>query len=115
MRRERRGVSSGQRIAVLLENCAYPQDTRGRNEAESLAGAGFEGTVIAPRGPGQPARERVAGVEVRRFRIRWASGSTASYLIEYAIAHAQLIARAVVAIAGGIDALHINGPPDTLT
>lgn len=100
---------------MLLENCTYPQDTRVRNEAESLAVAGHEVLVIAPRGPGQPARERVCGVEVRRYRIRWASGSTASYVVEYAIAHLQLIARAILAIAaGGVDAMHINGPPDTL-
>lgn len=114
MKRERGGVGPRRRIAVLLENCTYPQDTRVRNEAESLVGAGHEVLVIAPRGPGQPARERVSGVEVQRYRIRWASGSTASYLIEYAIAHLQLITRAIIAIAGGMDAMHINGPPDTL-
>jgi glycosyltransferase involved in cell wall biosynthesis len=99
---------------VLLENCTYPQDTRVRNEAESLAAAGHEVVVIAPRGPGQAAQEQVGAVLVRRFRVRWASGTLFSYLLEYAIAHAQLIVRAMRELLAGADTLHINGPPDTL-
>ena len=40
---------------MLLENNPYPQDVRVRNEAESLAAAGHEVTVLAPRSAGQPA------------------------------------------------------------
>ena len=89
----RRSVS--QRVVILLENFTYPQDTRVRNEAESLAAAGHQVTVLAPRGPGQSARERIEGVEVRRYRIVWAEGSPWSYLLEYGIAHAQLLARSL--------------------
>ncbi len=108
----RRSVS--QRVVILLENFTYPQDTRVRNEAESLAAAGHQVTVLAPRGPGQSARERIEGVEVRRYRIVWAEGSPWSYLLEYGIAHVQLLARSLVALARGADVLHFNGPPDTL-
>ncbi|HXC45418.1 MAG TPA: glycosyltransferase family 4 protein [Solirubrobacteraceae bacterium] len=99
---------------ILLENFTYPQDTRVRNEAESLAAAGHQVTVLAPRGPGQCARERIAGVDVRRYRTVWADGSPRSYLLEYGIAHAQLLARSLMALIGGADVLHFNGPPDTL-
>jgi glycosyltransferase involved in cell wall biosynthesis len=37
-----------------------------------------------------------------------------SYLAEYAVAHAQLIARALIALAQGARVLHFHGPPDTL-
>ncbi|HEY5287243.1 MAG TPA: glycosyltransferase family 4 protein [Solirubrobacteraceae bacterium] len=99
---------------ILLENFTYPQDTRVRNEAESLAAAGHRVTVLAPRGPGQSARERIEGVAVQRYRIVWAEGSPWSYLLEYGIAHAQLLARSLVALVRGADVLHFNGPPDTL-
>jgi glycosyltransferase involved in cell wall biosynthesis len=99
---------------ILLENFTYPQDTRVRNEAESLAGAGHRVTVLAPRAPGQSARERIEGVEVRRYRTVWAEGSPWSYLLEYGVAHAQLLARSLVALVRGVDVLHFNGPPDTL-
>jgi glycosyltransferase involved in cell wall biosynthesis len=103
-----------QRIVILLENFTYPQDTRVRNEAESLAATGHRVTVIAPRGPGQSSRERLRGVEVRRYRTVWARNSPSSYLLEYGIAHLQLLARSLIALLGGVDTLHFNGPPDTL-
>jgi glycosyltransferase involved in cell wall biosynthesis len=103
-----------QRIVMLLENFTYPEDTRVRNEAESLVAAGHRVTVLAPRGPGQVARERLRGVEVRRYRIVWAGNSPWSYVLEYGIAHLQLLARSLAALVRGADTLHFNGPPDTL-
>jgi glycosyltransferase involved in cell wall biosynthesis len=103
-----------QRVTILLENFTYPEDTRVRNEAESLAAAGRQVTVLAPRGPGQSAREQLRGVQVRRYRIVWADDSAWSYLLEYGIAHAQLLARSLVEIVRGADVLHLSGPPDTL-
>jgi glycosyltransferase involved in cell wall biosynthesis len=70
--------------------------------------------VISPRGPGQPARERLQGVAVRRYRTVWASGSPWSYASEYGVAHAQLLMRSLAALIGGARTLHFNGPPDTL-
>jgi len=99
---------------MLLENNPYPQDTRVRNEAESLAEAGLSVTVLAPRGDAQTAHEWINGVEVRRYRLVWAGKSSLSYLVEYAIAHVQLLSRALIALARGAGVLHFHGPPDTL-
>jgi glycosyltransferase involved in cell wall biosynthesis len=101
-------------VVMLLENNPYPQDTRVRNEAESLVEAGFRVTVVAPRGRAQTASGWVNGVEVCRYRTLWAGRSPLSYVAEYAIAHLQLIARALVALAQGARVLHFHGPPDTL-
>ncbi len=101
-------------VVVLLENLTYPRDTRVRNEAESLVGAGHRVTVLAPRGRGEPSRELVRGVEVRRYRTVWAGRSPWSYALEYGVAHVQLTARSLAALVRGADTLHLNGPPDTL-
>ena len=101
-------------IVMLLENLTYPEDTRVRNEAESLLAAGHRVTVIAPRGSGQASREHVRGVDVRRYRTIWAGRSPWSYALEYGIAHVQLIARALLELSLGAGTLHLNGPPDTL-
>jgi glycosyltransferase involved in cell wall biosynthesis len=103
-----------QRIVMLLENFTYPADTRVRNEAESLASAGHHVTVLAPRGDDQCSRERLRGVEIRRYRTVWAGRSPWTYLLEYGIAHLQLTVRSLVALLRGADTLHLNGPPDTL-
>lgn len=107
-------TSRPQQIVILLENFTYPQDTRVRNEAESLAGAGHKVTVVAPRGPRQTAREHVRGVDVLRYRTVWANRSAWSYALEYGVAHAQLLGRSLSAIRQGARTLHFNGPPDTL-
>ena len=39
---------TGKRVLLLLENSYYPRDARVRREAESLAEAGYEVTVICP-------------------------------------------------------------------
>lgn len=109
-----RAGSGPRRIVMLLENFTYPEDTRVRNEAESLTAAGHRVTVLAPRGRGQASRECLRGVQVRRYRTVWAGRSPWSYALEYGVAHAQLLSRAIVALARGADTLHLNGPPDTL-
>jgi glycosyltransferase involved in cell wall biosynthesis len=103
-----------QRVTILLENFTYPEDTRVRNEAESMAGAGHRVTVLAPRGPGQSAREQLHGVQIQRYRTVWADDSPWSYLMEYGIAHVQLLARSFVQLLRGADVLHLSAPPDTL-
>ena len=103
-----------QRVVMLLENFPYPQDTRVRYEAESLAAAGHHVTLLAPRGRGQPARERLRGVEVRRYWTVCAGRSQRSYAVEYGIAHVQLLARSLAALALGARTLHLHAPPDTL-
>jgi glycosyltransferase involved in cell wall biosynthesis len=99
---------------MLLENNPYPQDTRVRNEAESLAASGLSVRVLAPRAAGQPASARINGVEVRRFRAFRARGSKFSYALEYAVAHLQLCSRALAALVRGARVVHFHGPPDTL-
>jgi hypothetical protein len=115
MSRRSAGAPKGPRVTMLLENDLYPQDVRVRDEADSLRDAGWSVHVIAPRGEGQPARETVDGVSVERFRLHMDhEGGIGALLAEYAVAHLQLYARGVRALARGADVLHLHNPPDTL-
>ena len=60
-------ASVGRRVLMLLENEPYPQDNRVRQEARTLAAAGYRVSVICPMEPGQPWREMLDGVRVYRF------------------------------------------------
>ncbi len=99
---------------MALENQPYPRDVRVRAEAEALVRAGHEVCVLAPRAPGEPRRDRVAGVGVRRFRAPEATGGALGFVAEYAVAHAALVAMAARELARGADVLHLHNPPDTL-
>lgn len=101
-------------VVMLLENNGYPRDVRPRREAESLVAAGYRVTVIAPREPGEPARDEVGGVRVWRFRLPQVASGAVAIVVEYLIANVQLMARASVALARGADIVHLHNPPDTL-
>lgn len=101
-------------VVMLLENNGYPRDVRPRREAESLTEAGFNVTVIAPLDSGQPRRETVNGVHVRRFWLPSARDGITGLLAEYVVANLQLIARGIAALARGADVIHLHNPPDTL-
>jgi glycosyltransferase involved in cell wall biosynthesis len=106
---------AGERITMLLENCSYPDDVRVRHEAESLVAGGHQVEVIAPRANGQPRREQLRGVDVRRFR-RGGGGrqGTAQLVVEYASATLALHAAAIRSFVRGSSVLHLHNPPDTL-
>jgi glycosyltransferase involved in cell wall biosynthesis len=102
------------RIAMLLENNAYPADVRVRREAESLVRAGHEVCVLAPRDPGQPRTEVVEGVRVRRFRLPPARGGKLGFVLEYLTAALALHAGALRELLRGATVLHLHNPPDIL-
>jgi glycosyltransferase involved in cell wall biosynthesis len=104
-----------ERVTMLLENNPYPQDIRVRQEAESLVAAGHTVEVIAPRGRDQAARERVNGVDVRRFRsIGLARQNAWAVLLEYVVAIVALHLAAVRALLRGSTVIHLHNPPDLL-
>jgi glycosyltransferase involved in cell wall biosynthesis len=111
---ERRPAGRRRKVVMLLENFPYPQDVRVRNEAEALAGAGHEVTVLAPRAPGQPARDSIAGVRIQRYRLPVSGGGMLGFLLEYAVAHLQLFSRGLWRLLRGADVVHLHNPPDTL-
>lgn len=98
---------------MLLENNPYPHDVRVRSEAESLVRAGHRVTVVAPRGAGQPRRERVRGVDVVRFRLIDGSGRGAlGFALEYGVAALALHVAALRELLRGATVLHLHNPPD---
>lgn len=101
-------------VVMLLENNPFPQDVRVRNEARSLVSAGYRVTVVAPRGKGQPRREVVEGVDIRRFKLRSATGRSVAFVREFVAASWRMHLAALRALIGGADVLHLHNPPDTL-
>lgn len=103
------------RVVMLFEANPYPQDVRLRMEAESLAAAGYAVEVVVPRDRGQPRRERVNGVDVRRFTAFDGSAHGAKgFLVEYVLAAVGLHWAALTAMLRGASVLHVHNPPDLL-
>jgi glycosyltransferase involved in cell wall biosynthesis len=99
---------------ILVENLPVPMDRRTWQEATTLAAAGWDVTVIGPRGAGamRPLRADLDGIEVLRYPQRAASG-LAGYLAEYL--PSMVLTAAWLAWTrrrGPIDVIHGCNPPD---
>lgn len=113
----KRGLLGSRRrpwVVMLLENNPYPQDVRVREEAQSLASAGYRVTVVAPRNADQPRREVLGGVEVRRFWLAIATEGSAALIVEFLVASLALHLAALRALLLGAAVIHLHNPPDTL-
>src|SRR5438445_2443741 len=123
---------SAGRVLMLVEN-SFPNDTRVRNEAFTLADNGFKVAVIALGDGRQCFHEVINGVSVYRFRRltlfkklpdRKRSGLNAllnkarvvvGYLSEYLyFTIGCLVLSIYVSVREGFDVVHAHNPPDTL-
>jgi glycosyltransferase involved in cell wall biosynthesis len=72
------------RRALIVTHSYYLRDTRPRRAAMALAEAGWEVEVLCARDEGEPKRERVGAVSIRRLPARRRRGSRFRYAWEYA-------------------------------
>ena len=105
------------RAAILVENLSVPFDRRVWQEATSLHRAGYDVSVICPRGQKQDTEPHavIDGVSIHRYPLRAAGGGPLTYAGEYATAF-----RSTISILRGcsgtppFDVVHACNPPDPL-
>ena len=101
-------------MVILVENLPVPLDRRAWQEALALHAAGWDVTVISPRGSGEMGRlrDQIDGIEILRYPQRAARG-LAGYLVEYLpsmiFTAAWLLHRRM---RGRVDVIHGCNPPD---
>ena len=71
---------------MLLENGPYPEDTRVRQEAQSLVKTGYRVSVIAPKAADQVWKEVINGVQVYRFPAPLDASGVLGYILEFGYA-----------------------------
>ena len=69
---------------LIISHSYFMRDTRPRRHAQAFVDAGWEVDVLCARDEGEPKREQVAGVNVRRLPTRRRRGSKGRYAFEYA-------------------------------
>jgi glycosyltransferase involved in cell wall biosynthesis len=103
------------RPAVCIVRHNYYPDSHVRRDAEALARAGYDVSVIALRRPGQAAREELHGVTVHRLPVEHRRGSVFRYAREYS----SFAARAFLKVATlharkHFRAVEVDNMPDLL-
>jgi glycosyltransferase involved in cell wall biosynthesis len=105
------------RVLMLVENLSVPADRRVWQECLALREAGYDVTVICPRGDERDPEPfvRLEGVDIHRYDLRPATGGTFGYLREYASACMQTRRLALrLNRRHGFDVVHASNPPDLL-
>lgn len=105
------------RVLILDENLSVPFDRRVWNESRALTEAGYEVTVICPRGEGRDVEPyvEIEGIRIHRFPGEQATDGVGGYLREYAIALRHMIPQAIrLGWKRPFDVVHACNPPDLL-
>jgi glycosyltransferase involved in cell wall biosynthesis len=109
-------MASPGRVLIVVENLPVPFDRRVWMEATSLVGAGYEVSVICPKGKGfEQDEEVVDGVSIYRHDLSIEGHSGRTYLLEYYSAlRAQVALVRRLFRARRFDVIHICNPPDLM-
>jgi glycosyltransferase involved in cell wall biosynthesis len=106
-------ASAGNRVLMLIENSTYPGDPRVRQEATTLAGAGYQVSVICQRDQNEPWRENVDGVFVFRYPTPLQARGFLGYVLEYSYSFVATFAISLFVLGNpGFDIIHAANPPD---
>ncbi len=114
MRRRRDARSAASRVLIIVQNLHVPFDRRVWLECQSLVGAGYDVTVICPRGKTSKKHEVLERVEIYTYPPYAPGGSALGFVVEYAysfLATARLALRARRR-RGRFDVVQACNPPD---
>ena len=101
---------------IIVENLAVPFDRRVWQEAQALASAGWQVSVVCPKSALHPqAEETIDGINIYRHPIPLEARGILGFFLEYASAlyhEARLTFK--VYRRHGIDVIHACNPPDLI-
>jgi glycosyltransferase involved in cell wall biosynthesis len=104
------------RVLIIVENLPVPFDRRVWNEATTLRAAGYEVSVICPKGRGfERSYEVIEEIHVYRHPLPFEASGGLGYLLEYGWALSWEMWLALrVAFTRGFDVIHACNPPDLI-
>ena len=106
-------VSTRPRILIIVQNLPVPFDRRVWLECKALTAAGYEVSVVCPKGKNDPLREVLDGVTLLKYRPYAPGGGAVGFVLEYAysfVATARLVLRA--RRDGKFQVIQACNPPD---
>jgi glycosyltransferase involved in cell wall biosynthesis len=100
------------KVLILVENLSVPFDRRVWQESLALRDAGWDVSVICPKGVNRDteARSLIEGVKIYRYPLRAATSGISGYVQEYgsALWHTWRLMKMI----GWVDVVHACNPPD---
>ncbi len=104
------------RVLIIVENLPCPFDRRVWQEARTLAAAGYQVSIICPKGKGyEKSFEEIDGIEIFRHSLPVEAAGAFGYALEYSWALcAEFLLSLRVLMRRGFDVIHACNPPDTI-
>jgi glycosyltransferase involved in cell wall biosynthesis len=106
----------GRRVLIIVENLPVPFDRRVWNEANALRDAGYEVSIVCPKGAGaQESTLVLDGIRIYRHPLPLDARGALGYLLEYSSAlFWETLLTWRVFLTHGFDAIHACNPPDLI-
>jgi len=104
------------RVLFIVENLPSPFDRRVWQEATTLRAAGYEVSIICPKGKGyEESYQLLEGIHIHRHGLPMEANGALGYLIEYSAALFWEFTLAwKVLFKRGFDVIHACNPPDLI-
>lgn len=105
------------KILMLIENASVPLDNRVWAEALALREAGFEVSIIGPKGPSMDREPYICieGIYIYRYDLPTTTNKYSAYILEYTITMFMMFLLSLkVLFQRGFDVIHVANPPDIL-
>jgi glycosyltransferase involved in cell wall biosynthesis len=101
------------RILIIVQNLPVPFDRRVWLECQALVGAGYDVSVVCPKGKGDPSYQVVDTVRLYKYEAYAPGGSKLSFVMEYAYSFLATAWQVLKARRGGrFTAMQACNPPD---
>lgn len=101
------------RVLIIVQNLPVPFDRRVWLECTALTEAGYDVTVICPKGKGDPTEATIEGVRLLKYRPYAPGGGALGFVTEYAYSFVRTLALVRRAReAGAFDVVQACNPPD---
>ena len=105
----------GKHVVFIVENLSVPFDRRVWREATALKKAGYEVSVICPKGHSKDREKFILmeGINIYRYEIPLTQSSKAGYIKEYSKAFFSTLYLVLkINFKKKIDAVHVANPPE---
>lgn len=109
-------VGRGRHVLIVVQNLPVPFDRRVWLESTTLSNAGYQVSVICPKGKGfDKSFECLEGTNIYRYSLPFDAQNSLGFFLEFAWCFLRTFLISIkVAVRGGVfDAIHACNPPDT--